>query len=302
MNLVEAVTRVSRLIVDMTFLSFQVTLSLLTAGVRCVIPPSRKSLLGETVLVTGAGHGIGRELAIKLAEMGCIVVCWDIDKDRNLNTKNAIIEAGGEAYDFVVDVSNRIEVREAARLMRKYRVPNVTILINNAAVLMQKSFADRDVDDVERTFGVNVFSQFWTIETFLPIMLQNKKGHIVAISSLCGVYGVSQKITYCASKFAIRGLMKGLREEYKAQQFIHFTTIYPFYVATGLAQDPKYRFSWIFGAISPEYAAGEIVRAVQRNYNEYIIPKWLCPLNSILGSLPQSSVDLIINFLSRKKC
>ncbi|XP_063993551.1 short-chain dehydrogenase/reductase family 16C member 6-like isoform X1 [Diachasmimorpha longicaudata] len=301
MNILKTVTGTTKLIGELTVLSFRLTLSMLAAAFRCVIPPFKKSLLGETVLVTGAGHGIGRELAIKLGGMGCIVICWDINKDRNLDTKNAIVDAGGEAYDFVVDISNRIEVREAARLMRKYRVPDVTILINNAAVLMHKSFLDHDVDDVERTFGVNIFSQFWTVETFLPGMLQNKKGHVVAICSLCGIYGVTQKVTYCASKFAVRGLMNGLREEHKSRPFVNFTTVYPFYVATGLAQDPKYRFSWIFGAISPEYAAAEVIEAVQRNYNDYIIPKWLHPLNFILGILPQSSVDLILNFLSSKK-
>ncbi|TGZ46019.1 Uncharacterized protein DBV15_09882 [Temnothorax longispinosus] len=209
-----------------------------------IVPCSIKRLLGETVLITGAGHGIGRELAIQLSSMGCIVVCWDNDIDSNRSTMREVSKNGGEVYGFVVDVSKRLEVRETVRLMRKVGVPDVTVLINNAAVLYHKPYLSLDPDDVERTFDVNVLSNFWTIEAFLPMMLMKGSGHIVAISSMCGIYGVSQKVAYCSSKFAVRGLMEALREEVRLDERkpnIHFTTIYPFYVDTGLARDPKYR-------------------------------------------------------------
>lgn len=96
------------------------------------------------------------------------------------------------------------------------------------------------------------------------MMLQKGSGHIVAMSSMCGIYGVSQKVAYCSSKFAVRGnlsinyylfiidilwilflgLMEALHEEIRLEKKsnIYFTTIYPFYVDTGLAKDPKYRW------------------------------------------------------------
>ncbi|XP_017881190.1 epidermal retinol dehydrogenase 2-like [Ceratina calcarata] len=289
------------LLYDLFILSLKISFAMSVATFKMIIPPRRKSLLGETVLITGAGHGIGRELAIMLSSLGCVIVCWDIDAEANRTTLRTISENGGEAYGFVVDVSKRLEIRETAKLMRKMAVPEVSILINNAAVLYHSHFLDQDSDLVEKTFSVNVFSNFWTIETFLPNMILNKKGHIVCVSSMCGIYGVSQKVAYCSSKFALRGLMESLHEELRSEgkaTGIRFTTVYPFYVNTGLARDPKYRFPCIFGVVSPAYAAEEIIKAIRRNYTEYSIPRCLFTLNSINRMVPDTVMRLILDFLA----
>ncbi|KAM0731505.1 Short-chain dehydrogenase/reductase family 16C member 6 [Formica fusca] len=293
--------KLHRLFLDLSLLSAKISLAMIIATFRMIVPRSMKRLLGETVLITGAGHGIGRELAIQLSSMGCIIICWDNDVDNNRSTMREVSKNGGEVYGFVVDVSQRLEVRETVRLMRKIGVPDVTILINNAAVLYHKPYLSFDSDDVEKTFNVNVLSHFWTIEAFLPMMLQKNSGHIVAISSMCGMYGVSQKVAYCSSKFAVRGLMEALHEEVRLDERksnIHFTTIYPFYVDTGLAKDPKYRFPYIFSVVTPEYAAREIIKAIQRNYTEYSIPRCLLSLNAINRIVPESVMRLILDFLA----
>ncbi|CAL7939627.1 unnamed protein product [Xylocopa violacea] len=296
------------LLYDLFVLSLRITFATIVATFRVVLPSRGKNLLGETVLITGAGHGIGRELAIQLASLGCIIVCWDVDTEANLSTMSMVSENGGEVHGFVVDVSKRLEVRETARLMRKMGVPDVSILINNAAVLYHSPLLNQDSDLIEKTFSVNVLSNFWTIKTFLPSMMQNRKGHVVCVSSMCGIYGVSQKVAYCSSKFAVRGLMEALHEELRLDlksSDVRFTTIYPFYVDTGLARDPKYRFPYIFGAVSPEYAAGEIIKAIRRNYCEYSIPRCLFTLNSINRMVPETVMRLILDFLAdvdRKAC
>lgn len=290
-----------RLLYDLFVLSMKISFAMSVATFKMIIPPRRKSLLGETVLITGAGHGIGRELAIQLSSLGCIIVCWDIGAEANQTTLRMISENGGEVYGFVVDVSKRLQIRETAKLMRKMGVPEVSVLINNAAVLNHSHFLEQDSDLVERTFSVNVFSNFWTIETFLPNMIRNKKGHIVCVSSMCGIYGVSQKVAYCSSKFALRGLMESIHEELRSEgklTGIRFTTIYPFYVNTGLARDPKYRFPYIFGVVSPVYAAEEIIKAIRRNYTEYSIPRCLFTLNSINRMVPETVMRLILDFLA----
>nr|XP_034174137.1 short-chain dehydrogenase/reductase family 16C member 6-like [Osmia lignaria]XP_034174148.1 short-chain dehydrogenase/reductase family 16C member 6-like [Osmia lignaria] len=289
------------LLYDLFRLSMRIAFAMILATFKVVLPCRGKSLLGETVLITGAGHGIGRELAVQLASLGCIVVCWDIDIEANRSTINTISKNGGEGYGFAIDVSKRLEVRETVRLMRKSGIPEVSILINNAAVLYHRPFLKQDPDIVEKTFNVNVLSNFWTIEAFLPAMIQNGKGHVVCMSSMCGIYGVSQKVAYCSSKFAVRGLMEALLEEFRFDSKasnIKFTTIYPFYINTGLARDPKYRFPYIFGAMSPEYAAKEVIKAIRRNYTEYSIPRCLLTLNAINRIVPESVMRLILDFLA----
>ncbi|XP_012274202.1 short-chain dehydrogenase/reductase family 16C member 6 [Orussus abietinus] len=290
-----------RLFFDLTVLSLKITLATLIATFRIIVPPAMKNLSGETVLITGAGHGIGRELAIQLSALGCNVVCWDNDKEANKSTMNAVLKIGGQVYGFVVDVSKRFEVRETVRLMRKVGVPEVTVLINNAAVLVHRPLLAHDSDNIERIFGVNVMSNFWTIEAFLPRMLLNNKGHIVCMSSMCGIYGVPLKVPYCSSKFAIRGLMEGLHEELRMdpkKPKINCTTIYPFWIDTGLDKDPKYRFPQIFGVVTPQYAAQEVIKAVRRNYTEYSIPKCLLFLNSINRIVPEKVMRLTLDFLA----
>ncbi|KYN15516.1 Short-chain dehydrogenase/reductase family 16C member 6 [Trachymyrmex cornetzi] len=297
--------KLHRLFLDLSLLSAKISLAMIMATFRMIVPCSMKRLIGETVLITGAGHGLGRELAIQLSLMGCIIVCWDNDIDNNRSTMREVSKNGGEVYGFVVDISKRMEVRETVRLMRKVGVPDITMLINNAALLHHKPYLSFDPDDVEKTFNVNVLSNFWTIEAFLPMMLMKGSGHIVAISSMCGIYGVSQKVAYCSSKFAVRGLMEALHEEVRLDERkpnIYFTTIYPFYIDTGLAKDPKYRmncrFPYIFGVVTPEYAAREIIKAIRRNYTEYSIPRCLFSLNAINRIVPESVMRLILDFLA----
>ncbi|KAK2587657.1 hypothetical protein KPH14_003776 [Odynerus spinipes] len=290
-----------RLVLDLIVLSVKISLAMIVASFKVVMPSTMKNLIGDTVLITGAGHGIGRELAIQLGSMGCIIVCWDVDIDANRATMSAVSKNGGEVYGFVVDVSKRVEVLQTIKMMRKVGIPEVTILINNAAVLYHRPILKHSPDDIERTFNVNVLSNFWTIEAVLPSMIIHGKGHIVAISSMCGIYGISHKVPYCASKFAVRGLMEALHEEVRMdpkKPKIHFTTIYPFYVDTGLAKDPKYRFPYIFGVVPAEYAASEVIKAIRRNYTEYSIPRCLLSLNAINRIIPETAMRLILDFLA----
>ncbi|XP_031841717.1 firelighter [Nomia melanderi] len=290
-----------RLLYNLSVLSMKICITIIMRAIKQIIPARSKNLLGETVLITGAGHGIGRELAIQLGSLGCIIVCWDINVETNRSTMKAVSENGGEVYGFAVDVSNRLQVQETVKLMRKLEIPEVTILINNAAVLYHRPFLHQDQDLIEKTFNVNVLSHFWTIKALLPSMIENQKGHIVCLCSMCGMYGVSEKVAYCSSKFALRGLMEALHEELRLNPRtanIRFTTVYPFYVNTGLARDPKYRLPYIFGVVSAEYAAQEVIKAVRRNYTEYTIPRCLLALNSVNRALPDTAMRLILDFLS----
>ena len=107
-----------------------------------------------------------------------------------------------------------------------------------------KAFTKMTTSDVEKIFKVNVFSQFWTLNEFLPEFLERDHGHIVSLCSMAGMTGTAFLTTYCSSKFAIRGLMDAveteLRQEYPGNN-IKMTTVFPFTVNTGLAHDPTTR-------------------------------------------------------------
>ncbi|XP_043461592.1 short-chain dehydrogenase/reductase family 16C member 6-like isoform X2 [Leptopilina heterotoma] len=290
-----------KLPIELFILSIRITFAMLAATFRLIVPPSMKNLLGETVLISGAGHGIGRELALQLAALGCIVVCWDNDVEANKLTLSKILTNGGEAYAFVVDISKRLEVRETLRIMRKSGISDVSILINNAEISLHGPFLEHYSDDIEKIFNINVLSNFWTIQSCLPNMLQSGKGHIVSLCNMFGLYDASNNVPYCSSKYAVKGLMESLKEEIKMDSRkpqIHFTVIYPYYVNAGLTKESKYRFPYLFGAASSEFAAKEIIKAIRRNCSEYSIPRSFLYLDTINRVIPLSVKNLLLDFLS----
>ncbi|XP_076168921.1 short-chain dehydrogenase/reductase family 16C member 6-like isoform X1 [Ptiloglossa arizonensis] len=269
---------------------------------RLFVPVEEKNVAGEIVLVTGAGHGIGKELALKYASLGATVVCWDLNQQGNDETVNEIKELGGtKAYGYKCDVSNREEVFSVAERVRE-EVGNVTILINNAGIMPCRAFMDHTPEDIKRIFDINVLAHCWTVQAFLPNMIQQNHGHIVALSSIAGFIGLANVVPYCASKFAVRGLMEGLNEELRTMNKekisnINFTTIYPYMVDTGLCKKPRIRFPSFMAVVSPKEAVVEIVKAQRQNIRELSIPTHWLYVNGFLRCFPEKSIIGLLNFL-----
>lgn len=263
------------------------------------VPQSPKSLENEVALVTGAGHGIGNQLALQLSKLGAKVVCWDINDKTAEKTAQQINRNGGTAWAFKCDVSNREGVAAVAEQTRAI-VGNVTMLFNNAGIMPCKPFMSHTPEDVERVFRVNVFAQFWTLFEFWPDFLAQQKGHIVAMSSTAGVTGTPNLTAYCSSKFAIKGLMDALylehREMYPQSQ-IQMTTIHPFTVNTGLAKRPTTRFANLIPISEPEAAAKTIIEAVQRNELNVFVPTHLSYLFAASSLLPVKVKLALYDFL-----
>lgn len=119
-----------------------------------------KDVTGEIVLITGAGSGIGRLMALKFAARGAILVLWDMNGDANEETAKIIKENGGKAYAYKVDITDKNAVYKIANKVKE-EVGDVTILVNNAGVVAGKSFLDLDDKMVEKVFCVNALSHFW---------------------------------------------------------------------------------------------------------------------------------------------
>ncbi|XP_046813641.1 short-chain dehydrogenase/reductase family 16C member 6-like isoform X2 [Vespa crabro] len=221
---------------------------------KLFVPTKEKDVTGEIVLITGTGHGIGKELALKYASLGATVVCWDLNQEMNQETVAEIKKMGGtSAYAYKCDVTDREEVLRVAERVKE-EVGNVTILINNAGIMPCHSFLDYTPEEIRKIFDVNVLAHFWVLQAFLPNMITKNHGHIVALSSMAGIVGLTNLVPYCASKFAVRGFMEALSEELREYSKgknlnINFTTIYPYMVDTGLCKKPKIKLDcWTQGA------------------------------------------------------
>ncbi|XP_057330326.1 short-chain dehydrogenase/reductase family 16C member 6-like [Microplitis mediator] len=288
---------------DLCLLLIKVFYYTIESTYRLIVPIEEKSVAGEIVLITGAGHGIGRELAYKYASLGAIVVCWDLNAQSNQETVNEIMKLGATtAYAYQCDVSDREEVVKVSNRV-KSEVGHPTILINNAGIMPCQKFLDYSPETIKKIMDINVLAHFWILQEFLPIMIKNNYGHVVALCSIAGMVGLKNLVPYCASKFAVRGLMESLNDELSSAENIQknnikFTTIYPYMVDTGLCKKPHMRFPSLMSLVPPRDAAAVILTAQRRNYRDATIPRYWNSVNCVLRVFPEKAVIAIKDFLN----
>lgn len=208
--------------------------------VKLFIPKKKKSVAGEIVLITGAGHGIGRLTAYEFAKLKTKLVLWDINKSGIEETALKCRKLGAQAHPFVVDCSKRDEIYSAAKKVKE-EVGNVSILVNNAGVVYTSDlFATQDAQ-IEKTFEVNVLAHFWTAKAFLPDMMKNNHGHIVTVASAAGHTVVPFLLAYCSSKFAAVGFHRALTDELAAlgRSGVKTSCLCPNFINTGFIKNPS---------------------------------------------------------------
>ncbi|OTF76946.1 short-chain dehydrogenase-like protein [Euroglyphus maynei] len=158
-----------------------------------IIPGRKKNVQNKIVLITGAGSGLGRELAIKFAESGAITILWDKNETTVKQTAEMIEEIIDSNHHpikqtawFVVDVRDENQVAQAANKLRN-QFGDVDILVNNAGIAPCEPFKNLTSETIREIFDVNIMAHFWTVKQFLPAMEKNNCGHIVAIASSAGI-------------------------------------------------------------------------------------------------------------------
>ncbi|NXG92529.1 RDHE2 dehydrogenase, partial [Stercorarius parasiticus] len=239
-----------------------------------IFPPCKKNFAGEIVLITGSANGIGRQIALNFAPLGATLVLWDIDDEGNKETSRLAEKKGAKrVFAYHCDCSNREEVYEQADKVRN-EVGDVTILINNAGILLGKKFCDIPDVDFEKTLKVNFLSQVWTCKAFLPAMMTYNRGHLVSTASAAGLLGVYRMSDYAGSKHAIIGMMEALHSElyHAGKHGIKTTIICPYFINTDLAKGFQTQNSLLLPVYAAEYVASKIVDAIQKEKFYLLMP------------------------------
>jgi NAD(P)-dependent dehydrogenase (short-subunit alcohol dehydrogenase family) len=192
-------------------------------------PASGGRVAGKVCIVTGAGSGIGRASAIRLAEEGGRVLCTDITAAAG-DTVRAITDAGGEARAMQVDVSDSAQV-DAMVAAAVDAWGRVDVLVNNAGVNLPGVLHEVNNETIDRTLDVNVKGQIYGCRAVIPHMLAQGGGSIVNISSVNGIVSEPFLTVYSASKGASVMLTKGVALDY-AKQGIRCNVICPGWVDT----------------------------------------------------------------------
>lgn len=190
---------------------------------------TRRSFDRAVVVISGAGGGLGRALALRFARAGARVVGLDRDAAAVATLGAELEQSGHEAMALACDVTDREACRAAVEAAQE-RFGRIDVVINNAGLSHRSPFADTDIAVLRRVIDVNLFGAIHLTQPALPALKQSR-GLVVAISSVAGYTPLIARTGYAASKHALHGLFESLRTEV-VDDGIDVLLVCPSFIAT----------------------------------------------------------------------
>ena len=236
-----------------------------------------KTLDDKVVVITGAGSGIGRALAVNLAQRGSLLALSDVDDAGLAETVDLVKAAGArEVRRDHLDVADRAAmVAYAAAVAEQFG--RVNVIINNAGVALAGDLNDLAYDDIDWIVGINFTGVLNGTKEFLPHLIASGDGHVVNLSSLFGLVSMPGQSIYNATKYAVRGMSEALRiEMLMAGHNVGVTSVHPGGIKTAIARNARVSakedkeataklFDKKLAKMTPERAAEIIVDGVLKN-------------------------------------
>jgi meso-butanediol dehydrogenase / (S,S)-butanediol dehydrogenase / diacetyl reductase len=209
------------------------------------------TLNGKVALVTGAGRGIGRGIALRLARDGADVALVDVHQDGINAVAGEVAEIGSKTTTFVADVSDREQVFAAVDHAAS-ALGGFDIMVNNAGIAMVGAIADATPEQIERLWSINVNGVLWGIQAAAAKFKSlHNKGKIINASSIAGHDGFAMLGPYSATKFAVRALTQAAAKEHAADG-ITVNAYCPGVVGTDMWVEIDKRFAELTGAAEGE--------------------------------------------------
>jgi short-subunit dehydrogenase len=256
----------------------------------------------SVVVITGAGSGIGRALAVRIAKEGVAgLAIADLNTDGLAETAD-LISGSAKVTQHAIDVANRDAMAAFTDdVIRQHG--RVTHVINNAGVALGGNVAEVSLDEIEWLMGVNFWGVVHGTKFFLPHLQKEQSAHIVNISSLFGMIAPPGQAAYCASKFAVRGFTEALRHEMEGTN-VAVSAVHPGGVRTNIVNsarissgttmtaeeiEKRRRFeNKLLARTSPEQAAEIIFRGMIARKPQIIVGPDAAILSRVARIFPRS--------------
>ena len=245
-----------------------------------------KNFNNKVAAITGAGSGIGQQLAVLLAKQGCHLALSDVNEQGLLKTLELIKDTGVRATLDKVNVADLEEVRAWAEKVEQDH-GSINMIFNNAGVALGSTVEGASYDELEWIVGINFWGVVYGTKEFLPRIKKTGDGHVVNISSLFGLTAQPTQSAYNATKFAVRGFTESLRQELDIENCgVSALCVHPGGIRTNIANAAKMNDSLRALGMSPEKsarsfnkllrclpeeAARQILEAVQKDKRRLLI-------------------------------
>jgi NAD(P)-dependent dehydrogenase (short-subunit alcohol dehydrogenase family) len=230
---------------------------------------------GRICVVTGAASGIGRALAVQLADAGAILAISDVDAV-GLKETAAMLPVGTRARSSLLDVSSKSAVQAHAEdVLAEFGC--VHYVFNNAGVTLAATVEHATLEEYEWLLGINLWGPIYGTKAFLPTMLSQGSGHIVNFSSVFGFVTIPTQSAYHISKFGIRGFTECLSRELEGTG-VSATSVHPGGIKTRIGTDARF---------------GVNADATERGYID--------KLSGLLKTTPEECVRVILAGVARRK-
>jgi short-subunit dehydrogenase len=236
-----------------------------------------KDFNGKVTVITGAGSGIGRALAVDLAGRGARLALSDVDDAGLAETVDIVKNAGArEVRSDHLDVADRSAFAAYAATVVDH-FGRVNLVVNNAGVALAGDLVDLEYGDMDWIMGINFWGVVHGTKEFLPHLIASGEGHLVNISSLFGLVSMPGQSMYNAAKYAVRGMSEAVREEMLiAGHPVGVTVVHPGGIKTAIARSARYSdqedgatsakfFDEKLAKMTPERAAAVILAGVEKD-------------------------------------
>jgi all-trans-retinol dehydrogenase (NAD+) len=251
------------------------------------------NLTGKRALITGAGHGLGRAIAIELARAGAEVIVTDLDPDR---VAAVVKELGPPAIGYPLDVTVQEQVVAVRNQLHRDRGP-IDVLVNNAGIVFGGPFLSVPIERHLNTVAINLNGVLTVTHTFLPDLLSRPEARVVNIASASAIVALPLAASYAATKWAVLGFSESLREELRLADHRHVrvSAVCPSYITTGLfdgARPPRFT-----RLLTPEAVARAVRRAAERGSEFVLLPFSVRLLYGVAGVLPRRAYRQLCRLL-----